>query len=303
MPVPTHEVVVVGCAGVDTQVYLPDGRLELGQEGHFSENLDCAGQAGTYASRSYARLGWRTAFIGCLGEDWADSLVREALASEGINLEGLFVDPAGTARSVNLMFRDGRRINFYDGKGHAGLSPDLGHCRQLLRSARLAHFAIPDWARQLLPLARELGVPIACDLQDIVLADDPYRQAFIQAADYLFFSAANHPDPFPLMERLLEASSGNLVLCGMGRRGCAVATREGYRQFPAVELPMPVVDTNGAGDCLAAGFLTSFVLEGRPLEESVKRAQIGARHACTLRASSSGLISSDQLESWSEVIP
>jgi hypothetical protein len=83
------------------------------------------------------------------------------------------VDPLGTARSINIMYRDGRRKNFYDGKGHMLLQPDLKACRALLTGAGLAHVNIPNWARQLLPIARGLGVPIACDIQDVIRPDAP----------------------------------------------------------------------------------------------------------------------------------
>jgi len=293
------DVVVVGNAGVDTQVYLAGGEIDSGVEGHFTENLDCAGQAGVYASRGYARLGQRTAFIGCLGEDWAGQFVRAELQQEGVDVRGLFLDPTGTARSVNFMYPDGRRRNFYDGKGHMGVQPDLAQCQHLLRGARLAHFHIPDWARRLLPVARELGVPIACDIQDVMRANDRYRRDFIQAADFLFFSAVNHPDPAPLMRRFLASNPRQVIVCGMGARGCALATQAGIRFFEAVELPIPVVDTNGAGDSLAVGFLVGHVLEGRPLEDSIHRGQIVARHACTLRGTSAGLITAQELERWS----
>lgn len=292
----TPEVVVVGNAGVDTNVYLPDGDIDWTVEGNFTENLDCVGQAGGYAARGYARLGRRTAFIGHVGEDAAGQMVRAAFEADGIDLRGLFLDPAGTARSVNLMYRDGRRRNFYDGKGHARLTPDLELCRRVMSGARLAHFGIPDWARHLLPMARELGLAVACDLQDVADPADPYRADFIREADILFFSAANHGDPAPLVRAFLEGRPGRIVLSGLGARGCLLGTREGLRWFPPEALDRPVVDTNGAGDSLAVGFLTAHVLEGRPLEAAIHRGQLAARHACTLRGTSDGLLSAQELD-------
>ena len=198
------EVVVIGSVGVDTNVFLPGGDIDWSREANFTENLDCVGQAGGYASLGYARLGRRTAFIGHVGQDAAGQMVREALHAEGIDLRGLALDPAGTARSVNIMYRHGRRKNFYDGKGHAALQPDLEICRRILSGARLAHVHIPAWAHHLLPLAKSLGLTVACDLQDVVDPTDPYRQDFIKAADILFFSAANHADPEPLIHRFLR---------------------------------------------------------------------------------------------------
>ncbi|WP_374688922.1 carbohydrate kinase family protein, partial [Promineifilum sp.] len=194
----TPSVVVIGNVGIDTNVYLYGADIDFSVEANFSDNRDYVGQAGGYTSRGYAALGAPTAFIGHVGDDFSGRFIRETLAADGIDSRALFTDPAGTARSVNFMYRDGRRKNFYDGKGHMTLMPDLDLCRKVLRGARLAHFHLPNWARRLLPIAREEGLTIACDLQDVVDPADPYRQDFIREADILFFSAANFPDPTPL---------------------------------------------------------------------------------------------------------
>lgn len=278
------EVVVIGNAGVDTNIYLYGADIDFSVEANFSQNIDYVGQAGGYAARGYAALGRRTAFIGALGDDACGRMVREQFERDGIDGSGIFHDPLGTARSVNLMYRDGRRKNFYDGKGHMDLRPDLDVCRRIMRGARLAHVNIPNWARYLLPVCRELGMVIACDLQDIVDPYDPYRQDFVHAADILFFSAANHAAPEPIAELYLRHNPARIVIAGMGEHGCLIAANTGMRRIPPPAIDLPVIDANGAGDSLAAGFLTSYVLDGRGLEESAQRGQAAARYACAQRA-------------------
>ncbi len=92
--------------------------------------------------------------------------------------------------------------------------------------------------------------------------------------------------------------TGEVVISGMGARGCALGTCTGVEYFAPVEMKAPVVDTNGAGDGLAVGFLTSYVLEGYSLHDSIRQGQIAARHTCTQRASSSSLITAGQLEHY-----
>jgi sugar/nucleoside kinase (ribokinase family) len=291
------DVVVVGNIGIDTNVYLPGEDIDWNREANFTHNLDYVGQAGGYASRGYARLGKRTAFIGHVGADASGRLIRETLAADGVDTRALFVDPAGTSRSVNIMYRDGRRKNFYDGKSHMSLRPDPDACRGVLAQARLAHFNLPNWARGLLPLARECGLVIACDLQDLTGLDDPYRQDFIRWADIVFFSAANQGDPAEMIETLLRQNPGQVIICGMGSRGCAMGTRAGgVRYEPPVEMDSPVVDTNGAGDGLAVGFLSSYVLDGYSPEDALRRGQISARHTCAQRASTDSLITRAELD-------
>jgi sugar/nucleoside kinase (ribokinase family) len=292
------DVVVIGNVGIDTNVYTYADDIDFSVEANFTHNLDYVGQAGGYASRGYAQLGKKTAFIGYVGDDHQGRFIREELGRDGIDTQALFIDPSGTSRSINFMYRDGRRKNFYDGKGHMHLQPDLDVCKAVLAEAKVAHFNIPNWARYLLPMAKELDLTIACDLQDVVSVDDAYRRDFIEQADILFFSAANHPDPAPLIEAFMQTSRVQIVLVGMGAQGCALGTRDGVQFFEAVAMEAPVVDTNGAGDGLAVGFVTSYVLNGYSLSDSVWRGQITARYTCTQKATSSKLIKPDQLDRY-----
>lgn len=291
------DVVVVSAIGVDTSVFLHGADIDFNVEANFSEDLDCVGQAGGYSSRGFAQLGKRTGFIGYIGDDPNGRLVAEELARDGIET-ALFIDPKGTRRSVNLMYRDGRRKNFYDAKGAMSLSPDLAQCREMLGRARLAHFNIENWARYLLAPAKELGLIISCDLQDLVSPHDDYRRDFIEYADVLFFSAANFPDPSDLINQFLQANPQQIIVVGMGSRGCALGTKDGLTFFDPLQLEAPVIDSNGAGDGLAVGFLSSYFLDGYSLEAAIRRGQLTARYTCTQKASSSGLISKLQLDNY-----
>lgn len=294
----THpdRVVVVGNVGIDSNVYLPGADIDFRVEANFTENQDNVGQAGGYSARGYAALGWPTAFIGHVGDDYHGRFVRQTLAADGIDLSALFTDPQGTARSINIMYRDGRRKNFYDGKGHMSLSVDPDLCHPVLSGARLAHFHLPNWARTLLPLARAAGLIIAVDIQDVTDPDDPYRQEYIDAADVLFFSAANYHDPTPLIRRFGAGRPERIVVCGMGARGCGLGLGGAVNFFPPPPLDWPVVDSNGAGDALAVGFLDGYVFGGLSPEAAVLRGQIAARHTCTLRGTSDGLIDRTHLD-------
>lgn len=290
------DVVVIGSIGIDTNIYGLDEGVDLERETSFTDNLDYIGQAGGFTSRGFAQLGKATAFIGSVGGDPMGAWIRETFRQDGIDATGLFLDPNGTNRSVNLMYPDGQRKSFYDGKGHMQLIPDLEQCRNVLARTRLAHFQLPNWGRLLLPIARELGLTISCDLQDIVSLPDRYRQDFINAADILFFSSVHHTDTFAIMHELLGNHAGRIVIAGMGARGCAVCTRQGIQTFGPVVDNHPVIDSVGAGDALAVGFLSSFVLDSYSLDAAILRGQIAARYTCSQKASSAHLITSEILE-------
>ena len=146
------EVIVVGNVGIDTNVYLPGADIDFSVESNFTHNVDYVGQAGGYASRGFAQLGHKTAFLGYVGDDFSGRFIRQEFERDGIDTRGLFIDPAGTSRSVNFMYQDGRRKNFYDGKGHMTLQPDLAQCRALLTGAKLSRM-LPAW---MIPIGRTL---------------------------------------------------------------------------------------------------------------------------------------------------
>lgn len=295
------DVAVIGNIGIDTNVYMPHGDINFNVEANFTENIDYVGQAGGYASRGYAQLGYKTAFIGHVGEDYHGHHIREILTKDRIDISGLFIDPLGTSRSINFMYQDGRRKNFYDGKGHMTIDIDKPTCYSILARSKFAHFNIPNWARLLLPMAKEIGLKIACDIQDVTSIEDPYREDYIQFADILFLSAVNYDDFSPIIDILLHRNDKQIVVAGRGAKGCALGTSSGIRYFPAVDLEGPIIDTNGAGDGLAVGFLSSFILEGYSLEESILRGQIAARYTCSIKATTSKLITSDALDHYYQI--
>ena len=138
------DVVVIGGAGVDTNAYTTadlapgDPGHAAGVETHFVRVRDYVGQTGGFASRLYAALGKRVAYVGGVGDDALGGLVRATLAGDGVDLSAVTVDPAGTSRSVNLMTADGRRTSYYDGRGASTYQP----ARALVEPLSLAAAAV-----------------------------------------------------------------------------------------------------------------------------------------------------------------
>lgn len=290
------DVIVIGGIGIDTNVYLESGDVDFDVEANFTENLDYVGQAGGYYARGFAQLGYNTGLIDFIGKDFSAELIRNRLKNDSIDfLE--FTDPTSlTRRSVNFMYSDGRRKNFYDGKGHMEVQLDVNKCRSFMKKTKFSHFNLMNWSRELLPVAKELGHTISCDLQDVFTIDDEYRQDFIDFADILFFSSVNYKDPGPLIKHLLKRKPDSIIISGMGSEGCVVGSREGvWYESPVNIIEDPVIDTNGAGDSLGVGFLSSYFIEGYSLDDSIKRGQIAARHICGIKASSSNLIRKTRL--------
>lgn len=290
------DVVVVGAAGVDTLVYLPAGEPDFTRDSTMVQTVDTVGQAGAFSARGFARLGWRTAFVGAFGADWAADIVRTAFAVDGVTIAAEVTDPAGTARSVNLMTDDGRRRAFYDGRGHDQVP--VPKAEEVFSGARLAVFHLSDWCRHLLAAARKAGCVIAVDVQDLDDVDDPYRRDFIDGADVVFFSGAHVASPAQCARDLLDRGP-RAVVAGLGSAGALVAWRDSTGNLvdpiavPAPVLDLPMVDSNGAGDALAVGTLHELVLAAAPdralgvdaatMTSAVLSGQCAARWTCMRR--------------------
>src|SRR4051812_43747738 len=100
------DAVVIGAVGVDTNIFLSSGDIDFSVEANFARNIDYVGGAGGYSSRGFACLGWQTGYLGYVGDDHNGRFIADQLAFSGIEAN-LFVDPAGSRRSVNIMYKDG----------------------------------------------------------------------------------------------------------------------------------------------------------------------------------------------------
>lgn len=280
MTTPANAVVVAGGFGIDTNVYALGSRA--GAEVTFARVVDAPGQSGCYSALAFAALGIPTRAVAALGDDHLGGWVRDTLAARGIALTELH-EPGGTHRSVNLVAADGSRRNWFDARASSLVTLDQEACRAALHGARLLHCHLDDWCRQLLPTARDEGLLISCDLQDALDVDDPYRADFVAAADVIFISAVNLADPSAVADELAGRRSGRIVVVGAGAAGSLVAAGGRVTGYPAAQLPAPVIDTNGAGDTLAATFLVCHVLEGLGIDDAVRRAQLAARVICAQR--------------------
>jgi sugar/nucleoside kinase (ribokinase family) len=162
------------------------------------------------------------------------------------------------------------------------LHPPEASVQAALAGTDLVLSSLPNWGRDVVARARALGRPVAVDLQDVRDPADPYRADFIASADYLFASAAHLEDPVAAAEAWFAAGPAQVVVFGMGARGALLVQRgeAGDPQVAAASAPasaLPIVDTTGAGDSLATGFLDGLLFGRLSPLEALHRGQVLAR--------------------------
>jgi sugar/nucleoside kinase (ribokinase family) len=201
------------------------------------------GQAANVAAWA-AELGATARVVARTGEDAAGELVRRELARRGVAVDGPVAGRTGTVVSIAAA---GDRTMVSDRGSAPELSPqDLDaawfDCDVLHVSGYALRLdPIASAADEAARLARERGARVSLDLSTFTLIDERFRER----------ARALAPDVVFATEREREAL-GPLDAQWVVKRGARGIAVDGV-ETPAHEVD--AVDTTGAGDALAAGFL------------------------------------------------
>jgi sugar/nucleoside kinase (ribokinase family) len=307
MPDPRLDVLCIGNAIVDVIADATDQLLE--REGlvkgsmrlidaeeaerlyaHMGPAHQVSGGSAGNTAAGVAALGGRAGFIGQVAPDQLGDFYRHDLTSTGVE----FVTPAAdvgqpTARSMILVTPD----------GHRTMNTFLGAAQHLPKSvldeAQIRDAAIlylegylwdPETPRcamvRAIEIARDAGRKVAFTLSDTFCVDR-HRDGFNDLIDsgridILFANQAEIEAlaGVPHLETAVAAFGGKVDTLVVTRsEDGALATRAGERADVPAEPIRALVDTTGAGDLFAAGFLLGTARE-KSLEESLRLGAISA---------------------------
>ena len=222
----------------DTDTY---GRTKVG----------AGGQAANVAAW-VAALGGEARFIGKRARDPAGSLVAGEMARRAVDIVGPLVE-SGTGTVVSIATPDGKRTMLSD----RGVAVELG-------ATEVDEGWFADCERLHLPVYSLVTTPIrGAAMSAAALAPrvslDLSSTAAVEAAgvDSVRATVAELRPDVVFANEEEAALVGELgvptFVVKRGSRGCAVRTGGSEQEYPAE--PAGVVDSTGAGDAFAAGFL------------------------------------------------
>jgi len=247
------------------------------------------GSAGNTAA-GVAALGGRGAFIGQVAPDQLGDFYRHDLTAAGVE----FITPSAdvgspTARSMILVTPDGHRtMNTF--LGAAQHLPKSALDEEQIRNSAILYLEgylwdpeTPRYAMvRAIEVAREAGRKVAFTLSDMFCVDR-HRDGFNRLLDerridILFANQAEIEAlaGVPHLESAVTAIAPKVETLVVTRsEDGALATRKGERADVPAEPIDELVDTTGAGDLFASGFLLG-TARGQSLEQSLRLGAICA---------------------------
>ncbi len=235
----------------------PDG------EGKIDEQSQAAGGSAANTAAALASLGLEAALLGSVGDDENGHLARRELDAAGVDCTPV-VEIEGGATTVKYLVVDAKgevMVLANDGVNEAFTAADLDDA--LLADADHLHLTgqAPETAAALARRASAADVPVSVDPGRRI--DDRDFRDVVAKATYLFL---NDREAARARENgLVDATEATTVITrgasgGELRTGSETITHPGF--------DVDVVDTAGAGDAFAAGFLAA-QLDGRGLRETL----------------------------------
>lgn len=230
------------------------------------------GSAGNTAV-SAARLGLRTTFLGKLGNDTTATAYRTHFSAAGGDSTRFKYADLANARCVSLITPDSQRTMrtclgaaMTLGPGEITAS-DFAGCRH----AHIEGYLLfnPDLANAVVAAARAAGCTLSIDLASFEVVNAARDWIFAQlrmGIDVVFANEDEIHALFPdhgdkqdyaaLAQRLAEF--GGTAAVKMGKDGAWLARGTELHRIAPVAAPQ-VIDTTGAGDAWAAGFLFGYL--------------------------------------------
>jgi len=257
---------------------------------HMGPALEVSGGSAGNTAAGIAALGGKAAFIGQVAPDQLGEFYIHDLKAAGVEFATKPADVGvPTARSMILVTPDGHRtMNTFLGAAQHLPASALDE-RQIADSAVLyleGYLWDPETPRyamiRAIEVARSAGRKVAFTLSDSFCIDR-HRDGFNALIDegridILFANEAEIQAlaGVPHLETAIDAVSAKVETLVVTRsEHGALATQGGERANVAAEPVKEVVDTTGAGDLFAAGFLVGYT-SGKSLEASLKLGAIAA---------------------------
>lgn len=256
------EIVCAGHVNWDVTLYV-DTLPEADGEAAIVEQTQAGGGSASNTAAVLAELDLQPLLLGSVGDDEYAPLVRKELTDVGVDCTYLqYVDGGDTTVKYLIVDETGEvMVLANEGVNEAFSVADLPD--ETLADAAHLHLTSqqPGTARSLAQTARDFGVTVSVDPGRRIDQRD-YR-AVVDIADVVFL---NDREASAAREDGILAGHDGITVIKRGDVGAEARTND--RTVRHAGFDVDPVDTAGAGDAFAAGFLASWV-DGESVETAI----------------------------------
>lgn len=253
----------------------------------------CGGGPAANAAVQIARLGFRSAFAGYLGDDLFGDRHRRELVDAGVDTRFIVTGVNPTPMSTILVKPDGSRalINY---KGATGALPaDAIEVSGIQAKALLFDGHEPNISLQLARHAKTHGIPTVLDAGSVHSG----TQALLAFSDYVVasekFAKQYAGSVTEALSRL--AAIAPVVVITLGERGLLWQRGSERGELPA--LAIAAIDTTGAGDAFHGAFAAALAA-GMTWPETLDYASAAGAWCCTKTGARNGLATHRELQNF-----
>ncbi|MCI9604432.1 MAG: sugar kinase [Ruminococcus sp.] len=237
-----------------------------------------------------SRLGHKIGLMSMVGRDAVGNFIIEHCEKNGIDYSGIRVrEGIDTSINVGLVTADGERtfVTNRNGSLWKMTIDDVDLSR--LKEARLLSLA-SIFNNPLLDCPALVKIFKEAKAQDMIICADMIKARLGETLDdikealgYVDYFFPNYDEACLMTEETeLEKIADRFLDCGIqhvviktGKKGCYIKSQDGsVLEVPAMK-GITAIDTIGAGDNFASGFITA-ILEGKSLKECAEFANVTA---------------------------
>jgi 2-dehydro-3-deoxygluconokinase len=256
-------------------VALGEAMVEFNQAGDSGGRTYLQGFGGdtSNASIAAARQGARVAYVTRLGDDEFGRMCLELWRSEGVETEGVAIDPSSPTGIYFVSHgKDGHRFSYLRSGSAASRMRPSDVPVELIRRAKFLHVSgisqaisasATDTVFHAIRVAQKAGVKIAYDpnlrtrlwpldrARAIICATIPLADYFLPSLDDVRL-VSGLDDPAEIVD-WCHGQGARTVVLKLGKDGSLVSS--GVARAPMIAFAVDAIDATGAGDCFDGSFL------------------------------------------------
>lgn len=297
---------VIGVGDIDIDIYLEVDHIPARDEKEMAKSVNFF-PGGMVANFLVAlrRLGTTCGFHGPIGSDEFGQAAQADLVSNNVDTSNIIIkNEKKTYFCVVMLDASGEKALVV--APTECLSPEENDISvEAIKSAKHLHtiFLGPAQAKAI-SIAHENGMTVSVDFEPDSVRNNNTIDEVLSNTDIAFINQnalglmSNCTDISDAAHAIL--SRGPRIVCvTLGKRGSLIAAESRAEVLRIASFDVPVIDTTGAGDCFAAGFIHGF-LNGWPLEYIGKFASATAAMKITKMGGHSGAPTLDQVRAFLE---